>query len=268
CFRRRKTAPKHPASSCTPVLKFQVKFCPSIGLGGEHHGGVVGLAGALALAVLEAGAAVPQEFVHHLPGGVLAEACKEGVILPDDKAALAARAEPAFFPLGHIRAAVGTSAHHRRTAGGLGGSVGGVGVLIDERFHHRFNFLHKLFGRILALLDLCELRFPFGGHGRGSELFGHSGDEGAAFLGGNKVLCLAAALPGKKTFLYQLFDGSRSGGRRPDAPALGFFRHAVRAGGFHGRQQGVLGKVFGWGGAALFQLGVQNGKRFLVLHFC
>src|SRR5699024_7948839 len=94
--------PEHPASSCTPVLKFQAELGPTIGLGGHQDRGVVGLAGALALAVLEAGAAVPQQLIHHLPGGTLPEAVKKGVILPDHKAALAARAEPAFFPLGHL----------------------------------------------------------------------------------------------------------------------------------------------------------------------
>src|SRR5699024_5303989 len=102
----------------------------AIGLGGHQDRGVVGLAGALALAVLEAGAAVPQQLIHHLPSRALPEAVKKGVILPDHKAALAVRAEEALFPLGHIRAAVGASAHYRRTAGGLGGSVGGIGVLI------------------------------------------------------------------------------------------------------------------------------------------
>ena len=115
---------------------------------------------------------------------------------------------------------------------------------------------------------MCEFRFPFSSHGRGFELLGHRGDEGAAFLGGNKVLCLAAALPREKPFLYQLFDGGRPGGGRPDAPALGFFWHGVRAGGFHGGQQGILGEVFGRGGAALFQLGIHNRERFLVLCFC
>ena len=86
----------------------------------------------------------------------------------------------------------------------------------------------------------------------GSEYTVTGSYAGTTLLGMDEMLCLAAALPGKKTFLYQLFDGGRPSGRSPDGPALGFFRHGVCAGRFHGRQQGVLGKMFGWGGSALF----------------
>ena len=90
--------------------------------------------------------------------------------------------------------------------------------------------------------------------------------EGTTLLGRDEMLCLAAALPGKKAFLHQLLNGGRPGGRRPNAPALSFFRHGFRAGGFHRRQQSILGEVFGRGRFALFQLGVQDGQSFLALH--
>src|SRR5699024_3177766 len=117
--RRRENGPGQPASSCTPVLKFQAELGPTIGLGGHQDRGVVGLAGALALAVLEAGAAVPQQLIHHLPSRALPEAVKKGVILPDHKAALAACAEKALFPLGYLRAAVRASSNHGCARRGL-----------------------------------------------------------------------------------------------------------------------------------------------------
>ena len=82
------------------------------------------------------------------------------------------------------------------------------------------------------------------------------------------MLCLAAALPSQKTFLHQLLDGSRPGGRRPDTPAFDFFPHIFFPNSLHRGQQGILCEVLGRGRFALFQLGIQNRERFLVLCFC
>ena len=83
--------------------------------------------------------------------------------------------------------------------------MGDVDVLIHKRFHHRFDFLHKLFGHILALLDLCELRFPFSGHSRRFKLFGHGRNEAAALFSGDQVLGFTAGPPGQENLSVPAF---------------------------------------------------------------
>ena len=189
---------------------------------------------------------------------------EESIVFPQNKAAGIGFTKPAFFTFHNRFATVRTDTNHfifhkrTRSFHGLGG--------VYQRGDHIVDFSHKSFWLHLATLHAQQFCFPVSSHVGGLDFFGHYGDKGFTFVGGQQHLGFLVALALQKAFCHQLFDNSRSCSRSSNALTLCILWHTVRASCFHRVQQSILGEVFRRGCLSLFQFSTRNATLALLLH--
>ena len=100
---------------------------------------------------------------------------------------------------------------------------------LDQLAHLRFNFGHELVRVCIALGNLGQAVFPFGGQDGRGQAFRQNHRQIDAVLGGHQLLALAL----HKAHLHQLFQNRGAGGGRTQPLAFCVFRHILGSGPLH-----------------------------------
>ena len=126
--------------------------------------------------------------------------------------------------------------------------------------------MHELFGRILFMLNLRKLVFPFGGHGWRLNLFRGNGDQCLPNCRWQQVLCLPGTFAFQIALFYQLFDGCGPCRRGSNSFALCIGGKLVCTGCFHCLQKQIFGKMPGRCRFPLFDFVFGNRKDCVCFH--
>ena len=100
---------------------------------------------------------------------------------------------------------------------------------LDQLAHLRFNFGHELVRVCIALGNLGQAVFPFGGQGGRGQTFRQNHRQIDAVLGGDKLFALAL----HKAHLHQFFQNRGAGGGCAQPLAFCIFRHIFGPGPLH-----------------------------------
>lgn len=186
----------------------------------QNDGGVVSLAG---FPGVEAGHAHPSVFQQG-GGGFLCQRLflrgKESVVLPQGETAR--RGLPVSGAVKTFFAFVDRPSAARADADRLPVRTERIlprfrfGSVFDEALRQFSDSVHESGSGKVPVLHLLELRFPFGGEGRGFDCFRQDADEADALLGRQKL----SAFSFHETRFDDLLDDTRAGGRSAQ-PASG-----------------------------------------------